>query len=60
MKSQEVIKIISREIHFPKDVAILQTSSGEFVDLMPTCKGYRKIEALDRIRKIKEIIDFQK
>ena len=58
MKSQEVLKLISKEHNFPKEVAILQTASGEFIDFMSIENGYRKEEILSKIKKNKKTHKF--
>jgi len=60
MKSQEVLKILSKEHTFPKEVAILQTASGDFIDFMSIENGYRKEEILSKIKRMKKHIDSYK
>ena len=52
MKTQDVLKLIEKEKGFPKDVAVMQTSSGDFIGFMPVCSGYRRDDSVWRIRNL--------
>ena len=55
MKTQDVLKLIEKDLYFPKDVAVVQTASGDFVGFMPV--GHMRPCAEIRVKRLRKRIN---